>query len=85
MGVELLQVPVLGFCTLILEDPVPCRLESPSASEPFGGNWVTFLSVWKEGLLPGTWHLHHLGTGQSSEVQIQFFDSASFTNIGGEQ
>lgn len=72
--------------TLIIEDAymVPCILESQSASQPFGGNWVTFLSVWMEGLLPSTWHLHHLGTSQSSKVQIQVFGSAPFTNIGGE-
>lgn len=83
------RLPSLCFApssTLIVEDAyvVPCRLESQSASESFVGNWVTFLSVWKAGVLPSTWHLHHLGTSQSSKVQIQVFDSAPFANIGGE-
>jgi len=81
--------PSLCFAPLSIRifedaDKVPGSLESQSASEPFGGIWVTFLSVWREGLLPSTWHLHRLGISQGSKFQIQVFVSAPCTNLGGE-
>lgn len=89
MGADLLQALVLVLCTL--EHSYRCRclhgalqIGVPKRKQAIVSNWVTSLSVWMEGLLPSTWHLHHLGTSQSSKVRIQIFDSAPFTSIGGE-